>query len=103
MTSRAPPSTQAQEQRECELTANTEDHRLRVSLIPVTTSSNYGAAEPLLSHKVDNMPTASATSAASLPNKASARLLAVSLFFGLASLAWGLVRPYFALLILTSF
>ncbi|OAG11774.1 general substrate transporter [Paraphaeosphaeria sporulosa] len=35
------------------------------------------------------MATASAATAASLPKKASVRLLTVSLFFGLASLAWG--------------
>ncbi|KAF9728735.1 MFS monosaccharide transporter [Paraphaeosphaeria minitans] len=37
----------------------------------------------------DELGTASAATAVSLPMKASARLLAVSLFFGLASLAWG--------------
>ncbi|KAF2439456.1 general substrate transporter [Karstenula rhodostoma CBS 690.94] len=47
------------------------------------------STEPLLSPTFDEMATASAASAASLPKKASARLLAVSLFFGLASLAWG--------------
>lgn len=90
LSNRTPPLTPCAGELQSELASNTGAPGCSTELTCIATSSS-DSTQPLLESVHPTMATASSLSNTQLPVRASFRLLLVSLFFGLASLAWGYV------------